>query len=103
MINLKDIINEEQLLDICLNLVAREEYADEFFGGPAGEIITARAANNISKKQEGFSVEEITEEINMMITGKIIENLTKKGLIEVDFSGDELLYGLNKDNIEYFQ
>jgi hypothetical protein len=103
MINLKEVINEQQLLDICLSLVACEEYADEFFGGPAGKIITAVAVNNLNKKQEEFSAEEISEEISMMITGKIIENLTKKGLIDVDFSGDEPLYGLNKDNIEYFQ
>jgi hypothetical protein len=103
MIDLKSTINDEQLLDICLSLVALEEYKDEFFSGPAGKIITARAVSNILNKQEEFTEEEVCDEISMMITGKIIENLTKKDLIEVDLSGDEPLYGLNESNIGYFE
>jgi hypothetical protein len=102
MIELKAQVNDEQLLDICLNLVALEEYKDEFFSGPAGAVITARAVNNLLKNQEEFTEEEVCDEIAMMITGKILENLSKKDLIEVDLSGDEPLYGLNKDNIGYF-
>jgi hypothetical protein len=102
MIELKEQINEEQLLDICLNLVALEEYKDEFFSGPAGQVITARAVNNILNKQEEFTEEEVCKEISVMITGKILENLTKKDLIEVDLSGDEPIYGLNQSNIGYF-
>jgi hypothetical protein len=103
MIDLKSTINDEQLLDICLNLVALEEYKDEFFSGPAGQIITARAVNNVFNRQEEFTEEEVCDEISMMITGKIIENLTKKGLIEADFSGDVPRYGLNENNIGYFE
>lgn len=92
MINLKDTINEQQLLDICLSLVACEEYADEFFAGPAGTVITAQAVNDIG---DDFTEEEVAKKVNYLIVSKVLENLTKKGLVDVDLTGDEPLYKLN--------
>lgn len=94
MINLKDSINEQQLLDICLSLVACEEYADEFFAGPAGIVITAQAINDIG---ENFTEEEISSKIHNMIVSKVLENLIKKGLVDVDLTGDEPKYKINND------
>jgi hypothetical protein len=103
MIDLKTVINDEQLLDICLSLVALEEYESQYFSGPAGAVITARAINNILKEQDDFTDDEVGHEVSMMITGKVLENLTKKGKIEVDLSGEEPLFGVTKEVSDYFK
>ena len=88
--NLLKLINEEQLLDVCLTLVSLNEKS---FDGPAGMIITAYAAKELGS----FTEEELTEKINELIVNKTLENLVNDGEVEVDFSGEEILYR-RKDN-----
>jgi len=94
MINLKEVINEQQLLDICLSLVACEEYEDEFFAGPAGMVITAQAVNDIGYD---FTEVDIAARVGELIVSKVLENLTKKGLVDVDLTGDEPRYKINQE------
>ena len=92
--NLLKLINEEQLLDVCLTLVSLNEKS---FDGPAGMIITAYAARELSSNGKDFTEEELTEKINELIVNKTLENLVNDGEFEVDFSGEEILYR-RKDN-----
>lgn len=88
--NLKDLINDEQLLDICLTLLSFDD--ESYFGGPAGMIVTARAAQELSKEGGDFTEDEITARINELIVSKVLERLVKEGEVEVDVTGDETLY-----------
>ena len=97
MIDIKEVLNEEELLDVCLNLVSLEREQDEYFNGPAGGVITAYAVNNILKRQDEFTEEEICEEINRMIIEKTLYNLSKKGLVDVEFRDDDTYYSLSKE------
>lgn len=88
--NILELINEEQLLDVCLTLVSLNEKS---FDGPAGMVITAYAVKDL----DSFTEEELTEKINELIINKTLENLVNDGEVEVDFSGEEILYR-RKDN-----
>lgn len=92
--NILGLINEEQLLDICLTLASLN---DESFDGPAGMIITAYAARELSSNSKNFTEEQLIEKVNELIVNKTLENLAKIGEVEVDFSGEEILYR-RKDN-----
>lgn len=87
--NLKDLINEEQLLDICLSLLSLGDDSD--FDGAAGMIVTARAIQELSKDEE-FTEEEVANKVNELIISKSLEILVKKGEAEVDLTGKEVKY-----------
>lgn len=89
-----DLINDEQLFDICLNLVAIDETK---FDGAAGQIIAYRAIQEVSSEFEEFSEEQILYKINEYLVNKIIENLIKEGKVEVDMDGEENVYRIVKN------
>lgn len=104
---IKEILNEQELLDVCLSLVALEQEPDEYFAGPAGKLITYYACSELVKEKERlgeepeFSDEEVAVRVNQLIVGKVLEQMTKKNLIQTDFSGDEVMYGLTEESIDY--
>lgn len=106
---IKESINEQELLDICLNLILLDNDEGEFFAGPAGRVITHYAVVEITKEKEkageepDFTEEEVCNKINNLYTAKLLENMTKKGLLKVDFSGDEVKYGLEQAGIDFLE
>lgn len=94
--NLKEIINEEQIFDVCLSLLAVGDEDGSDFSGPAGRVVTYRACQNLAKKKEEFTEEEIANEVNELIVGKVLERLAKRGDVEVNFDGKEITYSAAK-------
>lgn len=81
---LKDLLNDQQLLDVCLTLVASGGVlSGDFFEGPAGLVITAYVIMN----NKNYDSEIITEKINSLLTSKIVEILMIKGMVDVDADG----------------
>lgn len=106
---IKESINEQELLDICLTLAALDGEGDEYFAGPAGKVITHYSIIELTKEKERageeqeITEEEICDKINSLVIGKVLENMTKKNLVKVDFSGDEVMYGLDQAGIDYLE
>jgi len=106
---IKESINEQELLDICLTLVTLDNEEGEYFAGPAGRVVTHYAVVELTKEKEkmgeeaDLTEEEICEKINSLFVGKLLESMTKKGLLKVDFSGDEVLYGLDQAGIDFLE
>lgn len=84
---LKSFITDEQLVDICLNNVL---FYKDGLSGPPGVIITAKALMLLAKEtgKEEFSTDEIVHRVNSMLTNKVLENLSKEGLVDVHISDD---------------
>jgi hypothetical protein len=100
---IKECINEQELLDICLSLVASEDLKKEdgYFSGPAGRVITLYSAMELTKEKElkgeslEFTDEEVSKRVHQLCIDKLLEIMTKKNLLSVDFSGDKILYSAN--------
>lgn len=94
--NAINLINDEQLFNICLDLVALDETK---FDGAAGIVLTHRAIQEVSSEFEEFSEEQISDKINEYLVDKIIENLVKMGEIEVDMNGEENVYRITRNDL----
>ena len=106
---IKESINEQELLNLCLTLLALDDESNEYFDGPAGRVVAHYAIIELTKEKEKvgedpeFTEEEICDKINSLVIGKVLENMTKKNLIKVDFSGDEVMFGLDQAGIDYLK
>jgi len=94
---LDQLITSEELFDICLSLVV---FDDDAFNGPAGRIVTFKATLELAEEKESFTEDEIEERIKNMIVSKILENLVKKDLVEVDLSEDETGYRITDKGVD---
>ena len=83
------ILNEEQTYDICLSLIALDNY---YFDGPAGLFITWKICKDNDLDINSISTQDLTDKINQQLTEKSLEILVRHDIIEVDISGKETLY-----------
>jgi len=90
---MKNILNEEQIYDICLSLIALD---DHYYDGPAGLFITWKICRDKNLHINEINNEELTKLINQSILEKTLEIMARKNLIEVDISGEETLYRKKK-------
>lgn len=90
MKSIKNCINEEELLDICLDLCSLKEGA---FEGAAGRVITMYVAKDLKVCAEEIAdrVDEVSYGCQRLIAGKITNDLSLKGLIDVCYDDDVYL------------
>lgn len=96
-----EIINEQQLLDMCLYTVSSLEGQDEENSAfkTAFDLITAYAVKELDSKGLPYSVDDIKNEINELVTQYSINNLIRSGLVEASFEEDgSVKYGLAKED-----
>ena len=94
--NLFDVINDEQLLNLALNHVCER---DEDKIDPVAEQICIFYAMKQLKDEQSYEPtdEEIHKRYSDMVVEKLIEQLTDKGLVEVDFGHDEIGYQITEE------
>lgn len=100
-IDLKDVLNEEELLHLCLEVVCKcnsdETFTSSNHCNYAMRFVVAYAMKECGPEDE----EEISEKTNELIANHIINNMIKNGLIEENLEGDlkltELGYQAKED------
>ena len=85
-----DYINDEQLLQICLEL---QNYQDFDMEGLSGEIITIYAIEQIGRMDT--SEDEISQKVSEIVTDFVLESLVKKGIVEAEI-GEETTFKLTE-------
>ena len=74
---LKEILNEEQMLDLCLFKYMNDKSVDD-----TSYVVEYMIAYILTKNPDGLTEEEICEKLNEMITDYTIKMLIDKGDIE---------------------
>ena len=97
-IPLTSTVTDEQLLDFVLSVAAEDIENVPFV---AERIIIVYAINELGHNGKGFTEDDIVQKYKELIADYILTNLTKKGLLEVDFSDDELMYRLTEEGRKY--
>ena len=100
-IELSDIANDEQLLCLALDYLSMFS-SDDDHNEIADHIVLRYILNDFHKQgKETFTEEEVDDAFRDLLAGHVIEGLVTKGLVEVDFSGEEPVYRAIKENDEY--
>ena len=92
MLNLKDVINDEQLLFMALDLVANEPDDEEgVFESDtyewANEIVFMAAIRKLHETSNEVTEDEVEAEVRMIVLTHVLDKMTRKGLIEEDMDG----------------
>ena len=90
-ISLTATVNDEQLLDFALEYINMFG-SDENHNEVADQIVVAYIINEYREKDESFTEDDITRRFSELLTNYVLASLHKKGLIEVNFDGDEPVY-----------
>ncbi len=62
----------------------------------AFDSIAMYAVQEISKTKDEFTEQEFTDYINELVIQHTLSEMTKKGLVEADLDGDEIVYGMTE-------
>lgn len=91
------VCNEEELLDLALFSVANAPKEDDV-PKAAYSIIIRYICNKYHKENiKSFTEEDIQRDVQEMVTSYVLAGLTRKGIVDVDFSGDEPIYRLTEE------
>lgn len=91
MLCLDKVVNDEQLLDFALSHIAEKD-TDEVHQ-VANEIVCIYIINQFAKEgKDEFTEEDIQERYSQLVLDKVLVGLVDKGLVDVDFSGNEPIY-----------
>ena len=74
------MLNKEQILELCLREVSRNEDAIDDF---PGEFIVLYVLESKFVDVENFTDEQVLDEVNKLVVDFELRNLSKKGLIDV--------------------
>ena len=85
----------EQHLYLALETFNHSEKESEL-SDLAFESIAHYALQEITKDKDEFSEEEFTDFINDLIIQHTLSQMAKKGLVEVDLDGGEVVYGMTE-------
>lgn len=90
-----DLVNKEQLLHMALEVINSDDLGEEY-KEIAVSITHWYILNQIIETQETFTEDEINDKFNELITGHILNNMVKKGLIQENIpeDGEESTYSL---------
>ena len=98
-ISLLTNITDEQLLEFCLDHIAKCD-SDQEPHPIAEKIITTYAINEVAKKGE-FTEDDVITKYRELVVDHILTNMVHDGLIEADFSDDETKYVLSEEGRKY--
>lgn len=85
-----DYVNDEQLLQMCLEL---QNYQDFDMDGLSGEIVTIYAIEQLGTID--FNEDDVSQKISEIVTGFVLESLVKKGIVEAEI-GEETTFKLTE-------
>ena len=85
-----DYVNDEQLLQICLEL---QNYQDFDMDGLSGEIVTIYAIEQLGTID--FNEDDVSQKISEIVTDFVLESLVKKGIVEAEI-GEETTFKLTE-------
>lgn len=83
--SITDLINDQQLLQLCLNFESTKNYD---LDGISGEIICAYASTVL---KNGFTEEEFYDQIQTLVDQHRLDQMTKQGILEEDIEGNYTL------------
>lgn len=90
---MNELINDEQLLDLCLTLVSIGGI--KYLKGPVKNIIMTRAQSKIGDDQK-----KIKEEIDRMLFLKDIEIMANDNLLDIDNSDGFIKINFTESGLE---
>jgi|APGre2960657404_1045060.scaffolds.fasta_scaffold28417_3 hypothetical protein len=85
-----DYVNDEQLLQMCLEL---QNYQDFDMDGLSGEIVTIYAIEQLGTID--FNEDDVSQKISEIVTDFVLESLVKKGIVEAEI-GEETTFKLTE-------
>ena len=89
--NLFDVVNDEQLLNLALSHVCERE--EDKIDPVAERICVFYALKQLREEQDYEPIdEEVRKRYSEMVVEKLIEQLTEKGMVEVDFGQEDVGY-----------
>jgi len=85
-----DYVNDEQLLQMCLEL---QNYQDFDMDGLSGEIVTIYAIEQLGTID--FNEDDVSQKISEIVTDFVLESLVKNGIVEAEI-GEETTFKLTE-------
>lgn len=85
---IKQVLTEEQILELCLFKELNTVGGDE--------IAYKGVVSYVFSKNKNDTDENISEKVKELLVSYTLKTLTEKGVVDVDFSGDEPRYTVNK-------
>lgn len=97
--SLFDVITDEQLLNLALTHICER---DEDKIDPVAERICIFYALKQLNEEQNYDPtdEELHRRYSEMVVEKIIEQLSKKGMVEVDYGYDDVSYSITDEGKE---
>lgn len=99
---MKEVVQEERLLHLCLYASSKIDDEEDFTRSIADELIIGYILDEFQKAgKEEFDESDVTERYSDLMTDWVLTKHVQDGNIEVDLSGDEPLYKLTKQGKDY--
>lgn len=96
---LNKVVNDEQVFDFAIEHVCEKDTDD--IHSVAHFIVTLYIIGQFEKQGKlEFSEEDIAAEYSKLIADRVLVNLSKKGLVDVDFNDGEVTYYLTQKGKE---